>query len=56
LFDKNGKQIAGGITQSHFPSNSNDLMNIMKTNFPKLSDEMAAKLPGAPVIRSIKEN
>jgi len=56
LFDKTGKQIAGGITQSHFPSNSNDMMDIMKTNFPKLSDEMAAKLPGAPVIRSIKEN
>jgi hypothetical protein len=56
LFDKNGKQLAGGITQSHFPSNSNDMMEIMKTNFPALSEEMAAKLPGAPPIRSIKEN
>jgi len=56
LFDKNGKQLAGGITQADFPSNSNDIMNIMKTNFPQLSEQMASRLPGAPPIRSIKEN
>jgi hypothetical protein len=56
LFDINGKQIAGGISQSHFPSNSNDMMNIMKTNFPQLSEQMVSKLPGSPAIRTIKEN
>lgn len=56
LFDKNGKQLAGGITQANFPSNSNDIMSIMKTNFPQLSEQMATRLPGAPPIRSIKEN
>jgi hypothetical protein len=56
LFDKTGKQLAGGITQANFPSNSNDIMNIMKTNFPQLSEQMATRLPGAPPVRSIKEN
>jgi hypothetical protein len=56
LFDKNGKQLAGGITQANFPSNSNDIMSIMKTNFPQLSEQMATRLPGSPMIRSVKEN
>jgi hypothetical protein len=56
LFDKNGKQLAGGISQSHFPSNSNDMMHIMKTNFPQLSEQIAMKLPGSPAMRMIKEH
>ncbi len=56
LVDKNGKQLAGGITQVHFPSNSNDIMEIMKNNFPKLSEQMASRLPGKPVTSLIKQD
>lgn len=56
LFDKTGRQLAGGITQANFPSNSNDIMSIMKTNFPQLSEQIATRLPGAPPVRSIKED
>lgn len=56
LFDATGKQLAGGITEANFPSNSNDIMSIMKTNFPQLSEQMATRIPGntAPA-KSIKE-
>lgn len=56
LFDKNGKQLAGGITHVDFPSNSNDMMDIMKTNFPKLTDQMVNQFPGKAPLRSVKEN
>lgn len=56
IFDKEGKQLAGGISQSHFPSNSNDILHIMKTSFPQMSEQIASRLPGSPPLRLIKEN
>lgn len=57
LFDATGKQLAGGITEANFGSNSNDIMSIMKTNFPQLSEQMATKIPGNVMpVRNIKEN
>ncbi|MEX0811756.1 MAG: hypothetical protein WD048_06035 [Chitinophagales bacterium] len=45
IFDKEGNQLAGDVATVYFPSNSNDLMDIMRNNFPPISDFLAANLP-----------
>lgn len=46
IFDRHGKQIAGDIAYVKFGSNTNDIMDIMKTNFPIVSDYVAKNMPG----------
>lgn len=45
IFDKSGKQLAGDVASVYFPSNSNDLMDIMRNNFPPISDFLARNIP-----------
>lgn len=45
VFDAQGNQLAGDVALVNFPSNSNDIMAIMKANFPALSDNVLASLP-----------
>ncbi len=45
IFDYTGKQIAGDAVHITFPSNSNNIMNLMKTNFPPLAQLVARTLP-----------
>lgn len=45
IFDKDGNQLAGDIASVYFPSNSNDLMDIMRNNFPPISDFLARNIP-----------
>lgn len=45
IFDKEGNQLAGDVASVYFPSNSNDIMDIMRNNFPPISDFMTANLP-----------
>ncbi len=45
IFDKDGDQLHGDVITVHFPSNSNDMDNIMRSNFPMISDVLAEKLP-----------
>lgn len=45
IFDKDGNQLAGDIASVYFPSNTNDMMDIMRNNFPPISDFLARNLP-----------
>ena len=45
IFDYNGKQLAGDVAVVHFPSNSNDITEIMRNNFPAIADYLAKELP-----------
>lgn len=40
VFDRNGKQLYGDVAVAKFPSNSNDIDEIMNSNFPVLSDHI----------------
>lgn len=45
VFDANGKQLSGDVAKVHFPSNSNNIAEVMKANFPELSKNIYASLP-----------
>lgn len=45
VFDANGNQLSGDVARVHFPSNSNNIAEIMKVNFPELSKNIYASLP-----------
>lgn len=45
VFDYTGKQLAGDVAIVHFPSNSNDMIEIMRSNFPVISEYLASNLP-----------
>lgn len=44
ILDYTGKQLAGDLAIVHFPSNSNDITEIMRNNFPIIADYLAGKL------------
>ena len=44
IFDRNGKQLYGDVAVSNFESNSNDVNEIMKKNFPGISAYILASL------------
>jgi hypothetical protein len=44
ILDYTGKQLAGDIAIVHFPSNTNDITEIMRNNFPIIADYLAGKL------------
>jgi hypothetical protein len=46
VFDVTGKQLAGDVAIVKFPSNSNDIMTIMKENFPIISQHLTKDMPG----------
>ncbi len=41
IFDKNGKELYGDVALVKFPSNSNDIGEIMAKNFPALSEKIS---------------
>jgi len=43
ILDYTGKQLAGDVAIVHFPSNSNDITEIMRDNFPVIADYIAGK-------------
>ncbi len=45
IFDYTGKQLAGDVVIVHFPSNTNDMTEIMRNNFPVISDYLTGNLP-----------
>ena len=45
IFDATGKQLYGDVAVVYFPSNSNDIIEIMSRNFPKISDYIAKTVP-----------
>lgn len=45
LFDRNGEQIAGDVVKVNFGSNTNDIMKIMRTQFPPISQKLFSSLP-----------
>ncbi len=45
VFDASGKQVYGDVAVVDFPSNSNDVNDIMMRNFPKLSEYIAKSIP-----------
>ena len=45
VFDKNAKQLYGDVVTVTFPSNTNNLNEIISSNFPLVSEYLAAKLP-----------
>lgn len=47
VFDANGNQLSGDVARVHFPSNSNNIAEIMKANFPELSKNIYASLPSS---------
>jgi hypothetical protein len=49
VFNKNAKQLYGDVITVTFPSNTNSLDNIINSNFPMISEYLAAKLPQPPV-------
>lgn len=44
IFDKQGKQLYGDVAVANFDSNSNDVNNIMKKNFPAISEYILGSL------------
>ncbi len=40
IFDKTGKQVYGDVAVSHFGTNTNDVNEIMKENFPSISRQI----------------
>ena len=49
IFDKTGKQLYGDVVTVVFPSNTNDLDTIIRSNFPLVADYLADKLPQKPL-------
>lgn len=47
IFDREGKQIYGDVAVSHFESNANDVNEIIKKNFPAISDYIIGSLKKA---------
>ncbi|GIV33125.1 MAG: hypothetical protein KatS3mg031_0660 [Chitinophagales bacterium] len=45
IFDYTGKQLAGDVAIVHFPSSTNDITEIMKNNFPVISEYLTGNLP-----------
>lgn len=45
VFDKNGKQVHGDAAVVHFWSDTNDVDEIIRANFPKLVDYIKSSLP-----------
>jgi len=45
IFDATGKQLAGDVAIAHFSSNTNDLTEIIRSNFPIVSEYLAGNLP-----------
>lgn len=45
IFDATGKQIAGDALSMYFPSNTNNIMEIIEKNFPPLSDIITRQVP-----------
>lgn len=45
IFDATGKQLAGDVAIAHFSSNTNDLTEIMRNNFPVISEYLAGNMP-----------
>jgi hypothetical protein len=55
IFDVTGKQLYGDVAVVNFPSNSNDISDIMVRNFPKISDYIVKTV--RPILKSkIKQN
>ena len=57
VFDVSGKQVYGDVAVVDFPSNSNDIAEIMQQNFPKIGESIVQHLPRkkAPVALSLTE-
>lgn len=49
IFDATGKQLAGDVAIAHFSSNTNDLTEIIRNNFPIISEYLAGNLPNKAV-------
>jgi hypothetical protein len=45
IYDKSGKHLYGDVIAVTFPSNTDNIDNIMRKNFPLISDYLAGKLP-----------
>jgi hypothetical protein len=45
IFDASGKQLYGDVAIVDFPSNSNDVNEIVKNNFPALAEYIAKTIP-----------
>lgn len=45
IFDATGKQLAGDVAIAHFSSNTNDITEIIRNNFPIISEYLAGNLP-----------
>jgi len=50
VFDVSGKQLYGDVAVVNFPSNSNDINDIMMRNFPKISDLMVKTI--RPILKT----
>jgi len=40
VYDSSGKQLYGDVAVSYFPSNSNDIQEVMRKNFPVIADQV----------------
>lgn len=54
IFDASGKQLAGDVAIAHFSSNTNDVTEIIRSNFPVISEYLAGNLPGG-VEKAVKQ-
>jgi len=45
IYDSTGKQIAGNKFKTHYNSNSNNVMQIVADNMPKIAERILAELP-----------
>jgi len=51
IFDETGKQLAGNVAIVRFGSNSNDIIHIIRKNFPLTADYVAENLPAPKKVR-----
>jgi hypothetical protein len=46
VYNSAGKQVYGDVAVSYFPSNSNDVNEVMRKNFPVIADQVVKSLNG----------
>lgn len=51
IYNYRGEQLAGDIALVNFPSNSNDLFEIIQSNFPTVAKHLAGDLPGRKEVK-----
>lgn len=54
IFDRSGKQVYGDVAVVKFPSNSNDVDEIIANNFPEISDSIISSVKKVSAVKTVQ--